>query len=83
MRSKDFAARRMWWLAELAEALEEACTLLKQLSAAEDDLEAAELYARIEAVRAEVEAIRLSAPPRARQDFGPEWSKDNPWTPRP
>jgi hypothetical protein len=52
--------RRARWLGELAAALEEARRLTKQLGADEGRIEAVELYARIEAVRLEIQAMRLT-----------------------
>ena len=74
----DSAAMRARWLGELAEALQEARHLVKELEAADGGVEAVELYARIEAVRLEVQAIRIRRPAGARE-FSPEWTKDIPW----
>ena len=76
--SQDSAARARW-LAELADALDEARRLIKQLGAAEGRLEAVELYARIEAVRLEVQAMRLRRPALGGRKAGSEWTKDFPW----
>ena len=73
----DAAARRARWLAELGDALDEARQVAKQLGAAEGRVEMVELYARIEAVRLEVQAMRLRRP-RPRADIDPEWM-DLPW----
>lgn len=77
--SEVSAALRARWLAELAEALEQARALVKQLGAAEGRIEAIELYARIEAIRFEVQAMRLGAHRAATEPAGPEWSKNLPW----
>lgn len=76
--NEDSAAQRARWLADLADALDEARRLMKRLGAAEGRIEAVELYARIEAVRLEVQAMRIrkSGGPR---NFGSEWTKDFPW----
>jgi hypothetical protein len=76
------AAQRAQWLAELAEALDEARRLMKRLGAAEGQLESIELYARIEAVRLEIEAIRLGRRYMARDAFDPEWIGLPPWQSR-
>jgi acyl-CoA reductase-like NAD-dependent aldehyde dehydrogenase len=76
--NEDSAARRARWLAELADALEEARRLIKQLGAAEGQIDAVELYARIEAVRLEVQAMRLRRSAGA-DKFDREWTKDFPW----
>ena len=60
----DSAARRARWLAELADALDDARRIVKKLGADDGRIEAVELYARIEAVRLEVHATRL------RRSFG-------------
>jgi len=73
------AAHRALWLAELAGALDEARALVKQLGATEGRIEAVELYARIEAIRFEVQAMRLGAGRTAARPTGPEWSKNLPW----
>ena len=74
-----FAAERARWLGEIAEALEGARARVKQLGAAEGRVEAIELYARIEAVRAEVEAMRRGRGAAAREMSSPEWSNNLPW----
>ena len=66
-------AQRARWLAELSEALDEARYLMKALGAAEGRLESVELYARIEAVRLEIEAIRLGRRYASRDEFDPKW----------
>ena len=77
--NEDSAARRARWLAELADALEEARRLIKQLGAAEGQIDAVELYARIEAVRLEVQAMRLRRSSASADKIGREWTKDFPW----
>ena len=73
------AARRAHWLAELSAALDDARHLMKELGAEEGRIEAVELYARIEAVRLEVQAMRLRRTYVGGADFSPEWTKDIPW----
>jgi hypothetical protein len=73
------AADRARWLAELGAALEEARRVMKRLGAAEGRIEAVELYARIEAVRLEVEAMQLAVPTAADEGSGPKWIKSPPW----
>lgn len=75
----DRAARRARWLAELAAALEEARQVTKELGADEGRIEAVELYAQIEAVRLEIQAMRLARLSHSRRAFDPEWTKDLPW----
>lgn len=73
----DVAASRARWLAELGDALDEARRLTKKLGATEGRIEAVELYARIEAMRFEVQAMRLRRTAQ-RVEFDPEWT-DLPW----
>lgn len=73
------AAQRARWLAELAEALEDARALVKQMGAAEGRIEAIELYARIEAVRFEVQAMRLGRGAAVGANSSPEWTRSLPW----
>ena len=73
----ETVARRARWLAELGDALDEARQLTKQLGAADGRVEAVELYVRIEAVRFEVQAMRLKRS-AVRTEFDPEWT-DLPW----
>ena len=77
--NQDSATQRARWLAELSDALDDARHLVKELGAEEGRIEAVELYARIEAVRLEVQAMRLRRICGGGQDFGPEWTKDIPW----
>ena len=77
--SEDSAARRGRWLAELAEALDSAGTLVKELGGSGAAVDAAELYARIEAVRAEVQLLRLNRAHGGGSDSDPEWGKQLPW----
>jgi putative heme degradation protein len=79
MSNPDFAVHRARWLAELAEALDQARDIAKRLAIEEGRLEAVELSARIDCLRTEVQGIRLMRIPAAAQDFGPEWTKDVPW----
>lgn len=73
------AAARARWLAELADALDEAQRLMKELGVDDGRIEAHDLCARIEAARVEVETIRLRRSSGGGQDFGPEWTKNIPW----
>jgi hypothetical protein len=75
----DSAAQRAHWLAELAGALDDARHLVKELGAEEGRIEVVEIYARIEAVRLEVQAMRLRRTYGGGEEFGPEWTKDIPW----
>ena len=79
MPNEDSAAARAQWLAELAQALDEARHLMKDLGADGSRVDAVEVYARIEAVRLEVEMMRLRRSSGGGHDFDPEWTKDIPW----
>lgn len=79
MSSEESAANRARWLAELADALDGARHLVKQLGADEGRLAAVKLYARIEAVRIEVHMMRLKRSYGGGQEFDPKWSEDLPW----
>ena len=73
-RDQLVALERARWLAELAEAIAQAQKLAWRLGVAEGDLgEARELYARLEAVRAEVELLRMSGWTEVRQEVEPDW----------
>ena len=73
------AAERARWLAELADALDEARDLVRQLGIEEGRIDAIDVAARIEAVRNEVQTMRLMRSSGGGQDFDPEWIKNIPW----
>src|SRR4051812_13407080 len=73
------AVQRARWLAELSEALDEARRVVKRLGAADGQLEAVELYTRIEAIRLEIEAIRLGRRYASREEIDPERIGSPPW----
>jgi hypothetical protein len=77
--NEESAARRAQWLAELTDALDAARHLVADLELGDGRIDAADLYARIEAVRIEVLAMRLWRSGAGGQDFGPEWSEGVPW----
>jgi len=77
--SETSAAERARWLAELSDALDEARRLIRTMGAAEGRIEEVELYARIEAVRLEVQMIRLRGNGSRLSDSDPEWSQTLPW----
>lgn len=79
LANDNSAAERARWLAELAEALDDARHVVKKLGAAHGEVGAVELYARIEAVRLEVQAIRLRRSCAGDWEFGPEWTDNIPW----
>ena len=73
------AAERARWLQELADALDEARRLMKRLATAGVQVEAAELCARIEAARIEVEVLKLRAAAAIGAKADPQWSDPLPW----
>lgn len=75
-RNDDLAVRRAQWLAELAAALQEARALIQQLGADGGRLEAVELYARIEAINAEVQELRRASRSIPLADIKPLWSEN-------
>ena len=69
------ATERARWLAQLADALEEAQKVAWRLGVSEgDSAEAKALYGRIEAARAEVETLRLGGFRRIREESDPDWA---------
>lgn len=81
--NEGFAVARTRWLAELAEALEEATQVIKQLRLAGcslDAVEQVELCARIEAAKIEVETVRHARSLALAQHSCPEWTKNVPWS---
>jgi hypothetical protein len=69
------AAERAQWLAELASALEEAQQLAWHLSmSSERAAEALSLYGQLEAVRVEVQSLRLRRANGIRSNSDPNWS---------
>lgn len=77
--SGESAALRARWLAELADALDEARDLVTQLGIEEARIDAIELATRIEAIRDEVQTMRLRRSSGGGHHFDPEWSKNIPW----
>ena len=70
------AVDRAQWLAELAEALEQAQRLAWQLGADDGgNAEAMELYGRLEAARLEVQSLRMGQFSVFRRNPGPKWTE--------
>lgn len=68
------AAERARWLAELAEAIEEAQRVALRLGRAQGTSgKARELHAQLETARAEVEALRRGGWSRQEVDLPPKW----------
>jgi hypothetical protein len=76
--NEEAAAQRARWLAELSDSLDEARLLINQLRDTQGSIDATELYARIEAAKLEVQAMRIKRSGGG-ADFGPEWTKGIPW----
>ena len=73
------AADRARWLAELAEAIDQAQRVAWALGIAEgDDLEAKELYGRLEIARVEVESLRHRRWTRHSAEIDPAWTTFGP-----
>ena len=71
-RARNQAAAR--WLDELAGAITQAQHLTWSLGVAEGDSEEARtLYARLEAIRGEVESLRFGEWSEIRQELDPKW----------
>lgn len=79
VRSEYPAAERARWLAELAKALDDAAALMDEIAPYERSRETAELCARIENARLDVQVMRIMRARSARQDLRPEWTKNIPW----
>jgi hypothetical protein len=67
--NEQSAVERARWLAEVSAALNQAKRLVQELGAEGGRLEAIELYAHIEALRFEIEAMRMR---RAVRPLSPE-----------
>lgn len=73
MRRIPSAAERARWLAEVAQALDEARLLVDRLGARQCDSRArAELIQRIEAARQRTRSLRLGSARRLAEPFHPE-----------
>jgi hypothetical protein len=63
------------WLAKLAEAIAQAQKVVWRIGVSEgDSAEAKDLYCRLEAVRAEVEALRRGPSPAPKRETRSYWS---------
>lgn len=72
--SERIAVERARWLAELSATLEDARRVANELSITRRGVIDAELYARIEAARAEIRDLQLRRVDRFRPGNDPEWS---------
>ena len=74
------ANERARWLAELAEALEQAQKLAWRMGLLEgDSVEAMELYGRLEAARMEVQSLRFGRFGTVPREYDPKWMDLVPW----
>ena len=74
------ASERARWLAQLAEALEQAQKLAWRMGLLEgNSVEAMELYGRLEAARMEVQSLRFGRFETVPREFDPEWADLIPW----
>jgi hypothetical protein len=70
------AAQRARWLAELAESIDQAQRVAWRIGLEDgNNAEARELYARLEAARVEVDALRRGAWSRGPVELSPQWMK--------
>ena len=76
--NEDAAAKRAYWLADIATALEQARQVVNELAVEGSPVDL-ELISRIEAAALEVQAMRLSRLSGAGQHIDPEWINDIPW----
>ena len=74
------AAARARWLAEIAETLEEARQVIKELGAATGGIEMVHLYDRIDALALDVELVRRMRSTRPTGHLHPEWTNNIPWS---
>ena len=74
-RNKWTAEERAHWLAELADAINDAQQLVWRISVAGgDQARANALYGQLEATREEVDRLRLGTARAARLEIDPKWS---------
>lgn len=74
------AAARARWLAEVAEALEAALRVVKELGAESGSIELVALYDRIDALALDVEMVRRMRSSHGIAHAHPEWTKNVPWS---
>lgn len=73
-------AARARWLAEVAEALDEARRVIKQLGATAGSIELVELYNQIDALALDVDMMRRMRSSGGNGHLDPEWTKNIPWS---
>lgn len=77
------AVERSRWLAELAEAIDQAQRLARKMGVSEgDSATAKELFERLETVRIEIEALRRGSWDRRSIETDPSWTNLFPWNRR-
>ena len=78
------AVCRAHWLAELSDALDEADQLASKLSIARiDGGDALELFMRLAAARAQLQALRLGRPDNGDDEDDPKWRNPPLWPNQP
>jgi hypothetical protein len=82
--NEAIATERARWFSELSAAIDQAQKLAWRLGVSEgDSAEAMELYARLEAVREEVDALRRGGWAGEQSQLEPFWMNLLPWRPQP
>ena len=83
MPTEVAAVDRAKWLAELADALEEAQKLTWRIGSTDGERsEAMELYGRLESARAEARSLQFGGFKAAQPQQNPNWTELLPWTQR-
>lgn len=68
----SIAVGRAVWLAQIAEALNDATSVVSKISNGDPRIEVAQLYAEIETLKLEVESMRIRRAPRPWTQFDPD-----------
>ena len=83
-RDRSTAVERSRWLAELAQAVDQAQQLGRAMGVREGNcVPTKELFKRLESVRVEIEALRCGGWERRPIDTDPSWTYLFPWNGRP
>ena len=78
------AAERARWLAELAQAVDQAQRLAWSLGVSEASVAEVEgLYCRLEAIRIEIDALRRGSRPTRQMETDPLWTSLLTWSGKP
>jgi len=82
--NRAMAVERSRWLAELAQAVEEALRLARTMGVPEGDcVHANEVYGRLEQVRIEIDALRRGSWGTRPIEINPLWTSLMPWADHP